>query len=51
MPGEPEARREAERRRTGVPLTDEVLASFRGEAVSLGVSLPELSPIPIANGA
>ena len=51
MPGEPEARREAERRRTGVPLTDEVLASLRGEAVSLGVSLPELSPTPLPDGA
>ncbi len=51
MPGEPEARREAERRRTGVPLTDEVLVSLRGDAVSLGVPLPELSPTPLADGA
>ena len=51
MPGEPEARREAERRRTGVPLTDEVLASLRGEAVSLDVPLPTLSPTPLTDGA
>jgi L-2-hydroxycarboxylate dehydrogenase (NAD+) len=50
MPGEPEARREAERRRTGVPLTGEVLASLRTESVSLGVFLPELSPTPLADG-
>ena len=50
MPGEPEARREAERLRTGVPLTDEVLVSLRGEAVSLGVPVPELSPTPLADG-
>ena len=51
MPGEPEARREAERMRTGIPLTDEVLASLRGESVSLGVSLPELFPTPLAADA
>ena len=51
MPGEPEARCEAERRRTGVPLTDEVLTFLCGESVSLDVPLPELSATPLADGA
>jgi L-2-hydroxycarboxylate dehydrogenase (NAD+) len=51
MPGEPEARREEERLRTGVPLTNEVLASLKTEAVEAGVALPELSPIPISGHA
>jgi LDH2 family malate/lactate/ureidoglycolate dehydrogenase len=47
MPGEPEARKEAERRRTGLPLTAEVLASLAAEADPLGVPLPALSPTPL----
>lgn len=47
MPGEPEARHETVRLRTGVPLTAEVLASLEAEAGQLGVALPALSPTPI----
>lgn len=47
MPGEPEARREAERMRTGIPLTAEVLASLRAEAEALAVTAPDFSPMPI----
>jgi LDH2 family malate/lactate/ureidoglycolate dehydrogenase len=47
MPGEPEARKEAERRRTGLPLTAEVLATLRTEAQPLGVPMPALSPTPL----
>jgi len=49
MPGEPEARREAERSRTGIPLTAEVLASFGTEAAAAGIPLPALSKAPIVN--
>jgi LDH2 family malate/lactate/ureidoglycolate dehydrogenase len=37
MPGEPEARRESERRRTGLPITADVLASLQAEAAALGI--------------
>jgi len=37
MPGEPEARRESERRRTGLPITAEVLASLQADAAALGI--------------
>jgi LDH2 family malate/lactate/ureidoglycolate dehydrogenase len=46
MPGEPEARTEAERTRTGIPLTAEVLRSLAPEAAA-GVALPEVSPTPL----
>jgi LDH2 family malate/lactate/ureidoglycolate dehydrogenase len=49
MPGEPEFRREAERRRTGIPLTTEVLATLESEAASLAISLPPLSKTPIVS--
>lgn len=48
MPGEPEARSEIERSRTGIPLTAEIFASLRTEAEALGVALPPLSPAPLA---
>jgi LDH2 family malate/lactate/ureidoglycolate dehydrogenase len=48
MPGEPEARREAERLRTGVPLTSEVLRTVEAEAKEVGIPLPELSPTPLS---
>jgi L-2-hydroxycarboxylate dehydrogenase (NAD+) len=47
MPSEPEARREAERRRTGLPLTAEVLATLRAEAEELNIPVPEGSPAPL----
>ncbi len=47
MPGEPEARCEVERRRTGIPISPEVLASLEAEAAALGVPLPECSAIPL----
>jgi hypothetical protein len=40
-------RREAERMRTGIPLTAEVLASLRTEAEAVAFALPEFSPTPI----
>jgi LDH2 family malate/lactate/ureidoglycolate dehydrogenase len=48
MPGEPEARQEARRRRTGIPLTPLVLAQLEAEAAPLGVSLPATSPEPLS---
>jgi L-2-hydroxycarboxylate dehydrogenase (NAD+) len=47
MPGEPEMRREAERLRTGIPLTAEVLTSLESEAAETGIPLPALSKTPI----
>ncbi|HET6467896.1 MAG TPA: Ldh family oxidoreductase [Geminicoccaceae bacterium] len=41
LPGEIEARTEAERRRDGVPLTADVWANLEGEAERAGVDLPE----------
>jgi LDH2 family malate/lactate/ureidoglycolate dehydrogenase len=51
MPGEPEVRREAERRRTGIPLTAEVLASLEAEAAALNVALPESVSAPVVERA
>ena len=51
MPGEPEARREEERTRTGIPLTAEVLASLEAEAKAVAVVMPELSPVPMSGHA
>jgi L-2-hydroxycarboxylate dehydrogenase (NAD+) len=48
MPGEPEARRAAERRRTGLPLTSRVLASLQAEAEALNLAVPELAAAPLA---
>lgn len=48
MPGEPEARQAAVRRRTGIPLSPAVLATLRAEAADLGLALPEPSPEPLA---
>jgi LDH2 family malate/lactate/ureidoglycolate dehydrogenase len=44
MPGEPEARREEERLRTGIPITAEVRASLETEAQALGVAMPASLP-------
>jgi len=51
MPGEPELRQEAERLRTGIPLSGKVLASLQAEAEDLGVPMPTPSSTPIAEGA
>jgi len=48
MPGEPEARREAERKRTGIPVTAEVLASLQTEAEAVALAMPEFSSAPIS---
>ncbi len=48
MPGEPEARCENTRRRTGIPITPEVLAPLESEAAVLGVPMPVLSPAPFS---
>jgi len=44
MPVEPEARREEERLRTGIPITAEVRASLETEAQALGVAMPASLP-------
>jgi L-2-hydroxycarboxylate dehydrogenase (NAD+) len=40
MPGEPEQRREDERRRTGIPVTDNVIADLTEEGRRAGVAFP-----------
>lgn len=47
MPGEPEVRQEAERSRSGLPITPQVLASLEAEAAQAGIPMPDLSPTPI----
>jgi L-2-hydroxycarboxylate dehydrogenase (NAD+) len=47
MPGEPEARREAERRRTGIPVTDNVVVDLTAEAEQIGVAFPKGSTEPL----
>ncbi len=47
MPGEPEQRREQERRRTGVPITDNVVAELTAEGAKAGVSFPVGSAAPL----
>jgi L-2-hydroxycarboxylate dehydrogenase (NAD+) len=46
LPGEIEARTEAERRRGGIPLNQDIWADLRREAERAGVELPE----PAADG-
>lgn len=41
MPGEPEQRREDERRRTGIPITGNVVADLVAEGASAGIAFPE----------
>lgn len=50
MPGEPEARCEAERRRTGIPVTPPVLALLRTEASAVGTPWPGCFPDPLSRG-
>jgi len=45
MPGEPEERVEAERRRTGIPVTDDIIKLLRAEADKSGIPFPEASPV------
>ncbi len=45
--GEPESRKEAERRRTGIPLPPAELETLLQEAGSHGIARPALSPTPI----
>lgn len=51
MPGEPEARREAERRRTGIPVTDNVVSDLTAEAERIGLVFPEGSTDPLSLAA
>jgi len=51
MPGEPEARREEERRRTGIPVSDNVVADLRAEGERTGVPFPPGSADPLGAGA
>ncbi|SMO93152.1 Ldh family oxidoreductase [Paracoccus laeviglucosivorans] len=41
LPGEPEERREAQRRRDGIPVTDNVIADLTAEGARLGISFPQ----------
>ena len=47
MPGEPEQRRENERRRTGLPITDNVVADLIAEADKVGLSMPRGADSPL----
>ncbi len=47
MPGEPEQRREDERRRTGLPITDNVVSDLAAEAANAGVAMPRGSDAPL----
>jgi LDH2 family malate/lactate/ureidoglycolate dehydrogenase len=47
MPGEPEARHEAERRRTGIPYSAGEVADLQTEAAWAGVATLAVSPSPI----
>jgi len=47
MPGEPEDRAERMRRRTGIPITDKVLADLQAESVRAGVPFPQWSSEPL----
>ncbi|GLR52847.1 Ldh family oxidoreductase [Shinella yambaruensis] len=46
MPGEPEQRREDERRRTGIPVTGNVVADLAAEGAVAGIAVPEGSAAP-----
>jgi LDH2 family malate/lactate/ureidoglycolate dehydrogenase len=48
MPGEPEARHEAERRRTGIPYSAGEVAALQEEAARAGIPELVVSPHPIA---
>jgi LDH2 family malate/lactate/ureidoglycolate dehydrogenase len=48
IPGEPEARHEAERRRTGIPYSRGEIAALQEEAVKAGVPALAVSARPIA---
>ena len=45
MPGEPEERVEAERRRTGIPVTQDVIRLLREEADNSGIVFPDSSAV------
>jgi len=47
MPGEPEQRREEERRRTGIPITDNVVEELTAEGAKSGVVFPAGSILPL----
>lgn len=47
MPGEPEQRREETRRRTGVPITGNVIAELMAEGAKAGVAFPAGSAAPL----
>jgi LDH2 family malate/lactate/ureidoglycolate dehydrogenase len=47
IPGEPEERAAAQRRRTGIPVTADVAGQLRAEAEQAGVPFPEGSAEPL----
>jgi LDH2 family malate/lactate/ureidoglycolate dehydrogenase len=46
MPGEPELQREADFRRTGIPLANNVVDEITSIGASYGIKLPESAPVP-----
>ncbi len=50
IPGEPEERTAAERRRTGIPITADVLRELQAEGALAGVVFPEGAPLARAAG-
>lgn len=48
MPGEPEERAAAERRRTGIPISADVERELRAETDAAGIAFPEGSRAPLA---
>jgi L-2-hydroxycarboxylate dehydrogenase (NAD+) len=51
MPGEPERRREIERRKSGIPLSDNVVADLAAEAERVSVSMPQGADQEFGNAA
>jgi L-2-hydroxycarboxylate dehydrogenase (NAD+) len=51
MPGEPEQRKSDERRRTGIPVTDNIVEDLRSEAVRAGLDFPEGASAPFGHAA
>ncbi len=50
MPGEPEARAAGKRRRSGIPLTGDVLAVLEEEAAAAGLPFPAIADRPLDAG-
>ncbi|TWC77299.1 LDH2 family malate/lactate/ureidoglycolate dehydrogenase [Rhizobium sp. SJZ105] len=51
MPGQPEARREAERRLSGIPISGNIVAELTEEAAKEGIQFPQGYAVPITNNS